>query len=137
MNWQLSLFKGPRQRGDALASPKEFDVHVALADFLRRWTLPGWHWTHIPLGEYRNPITASRLKRMGVQPGWPDFIFIGPGRAVFFLELKRRGHGQTPEQARIAAHLIDCGCTYLCTDDIEDALATLRELGIVRARVSA
>ena len=39
---QLSLFKGKRQRGVAAPPPKEFATHCALADLLRRWTMPGW-----------------------------------------------------------------------------------------------
>jgi hypothetical protein len=133
---QLGLFKGARQRGERPPPPKEFEVQCALADLVRRWIQPGWKFTAIPLGEYRAPATAARLKRMGVQPGWPDFIFVGPGR-VFFLELKRRGERKSDEQANIALHLIRCGCSYLCTDNLDDAIDTLRDLGAVRVRVSA
>ena len=38
---QLSLFEGKRQRGVAAPPPKEFATHCALADLLRRWTMPG------------------------------------------------------------------------------------------------
>jgi len=133
---QLNLFKGKRQRGEKLATPKEIAVHIALADLLRRWCMPEWRWTHIPLGEHRSKATANRLKRMGVQPGWPDFIFVGPG-VVFFLELKRRGAGRSNEQNDVASHLMRCGCAYLVTSDFIDAVGTLRDLGIVRASVSA
>ena len=51
---QLSLFKGKRQRGVAAPPPKEFATHCALADLLRRWTMPGWVWTHFPSGEERS-----------------------------------------------------------------------------------
>jgi hypothetical protein len=136
MQKQLGLFAGPRQRGRRLPPPKEFALHCAIADLVTRWIMPGWQFTHIPLGEHRNKATAARLKRMGVKPGWPDFIFVGPHR-VFFLELKRRGEDQSDEQANIALHLMRCGFTYLCTDNLDDAIATLRDLGIVRALVSA
>ena len=86
---QLSLFKGKTQRGVAPAPPKEFQLHCMLADTLKLCCSDRWRWTHLPMGEHRDIITASRLKRMGVQPGWPDFIFIGPGE-VIFLELKDR-----------------------------------------------
>jgi hypothetical protein len=134
---QLNLFRGRRQRGERLPSPKEFNVHVALAALLRRATMPQWIWTHLPMGEKRDPVTASRLKAMGVMPGWPDFLFVGPGR-VFFLELKRKGSGRPSEEQRdVAAHVIACGCGYLMTDDLDDAIGTLRDLGVVRASVSA
>jgi len=133
---QLHLFKGKRQRGERIPSPKEFDVHVALASLLRRTITPHWIFTHIPSGEKRDPVTASRLKAMGTMPGWPDFLFIGPGR-VFFLELKREGGRASREQKEIAAHLMACGCGYLLTSDLDDAIGTLRDLGVVRASVSA
>jgi len=130
---QLGLFAGVRARR---ASPKEFALHCALADLVTRWIMPGWMFTHLPMGEKRSAATAGRLKRMGVKPGWPDFIFVGPGQ-VFFLELKRRGCDQSDEQANVALHLIRCGQGYLCTDNLDDAIGTLRDLGIVRASVSA
>jgi hypothetical protein len=40
---QLSLFEGKRQRGVAAPPPKEFATHCALADLLRRWTMPDRH----------------------------------------------------------------------------------------------
>jgi hypothetical protein len=82
------------------------------------------------------PPKEFALHRMGVMPGWPDFLLIGPGR-VFFLELKRQGQKATGEQSEVAGHLMACGCGYLLTDNFEDALGTLRDLGIVRAAVSA
>ena len=134
---QLHLFKSKRQRGERLPAPKEFKLHVALAKSIRLSIMPQWIFTHLPMGEKRDPVTASRLKAMGTMPGWPDFIFIGPGR-VFFLELKRKGSGRPSEEQRdVAAHVMACGCGYLMTDDIEDAIDTLRDLGVVRATVSA
>lgn len=133
---QLHLFKGKRQRGERLPSPKEFALHVGLADLIRRTIAPGWMFTHLPFGEQRSAITGARLKRMGTQPGWPDFIFVGPHK-LFFLELKRRGSSASDEQANVALHIMRCGFGYLCTDDLEDAVGSLRDLGILRARVSA
>lgn len=133
---QLDIFKGKRQRGERVAPPRELRLHIALADLVRRWIAPQWRFTHIPLGEFRDIRTAVRLKRMGAMPGWPDFIFVGPGQ-VLFLELKRRGEQPTEEQRDLAAHLVACGCAYLCTDSFDDAVDTLRNLGVVRARVSA
>jgi len=134
---QLGLFKGPRQRGKRPPTPKEFAVQCALADLVSRWIMPGWIFTHLPMGEKRSKATAGRLKRMGVKPGWPDFIFVGPGK-VFFLELKRRSRGvASAEQNIVAWHLMRCGHGYLLTDNFEDAVGALRDLGIVRAVVSA
>lgn len=137
---QLGLFGSPRQRGSRLPPQKEFTLHCMMADVLRRWTLPGWTWTHLPFGEHRNAITGARLQRMGTQRGWPDFIIIGrhdtfvARPAVFFLELKREGYGLSPEQAVVSQQLIELGCRYLVTDDFDEAVAWLGEHGIVRVR---
>ena len=132
---QLNLFKGPRQRGVRVAPPKEFLLHVSLAKILKVSMMPGWRYTHLPFGEHRDAITAGRLKAMGVTPGWPDFMFTGPRASVFWLELKRKGLGLNENQKDVCKHLVGSGFGYLMTSDIEDAIATLKDMGIVRARV--
>jgi hypothetical protein len=144
---QLSLFKGRKQRGTAPPPAPEFSSHVIIADLLKRWGSPRWRWTHIPSGEHRehriNPktgkrysLTGQRLRRMGVMPGWPDFVFVGPNCSVFWLELKRFKTGRmSEEQSDIAAHLVACGFAYLCTTSVDDAVATLKQLGILRATI--
>lgn len=131
---QLNLFKGRRQRGVKAPAPKEFKLHVSLAKILDISLMPGWRYTHLPFGEKRDPITAGRLKAMGTKPGWPDFIFVGR-RGVFWLELKRQGGRLSDAQEDVRDHLTMSGYPYKCTSDIEDAIATLKEYGIVRAKV--
>lgn len=131
---QLSLFKGKRQRGERPPAPLEFQLHCAVADVIKRWMLPHWRCTHMPMGELRSKATAIRLKRMGVTPGWPDFLFVGPDCRMFWLELKRPGSGRmSEEQSAMAAHLIACGHAYLATTEVKDAVATMVDLGIVRS----
>jgi hypothetical protein len=120
--------------------PFERDVHIALVELLSQALAPGWMYTHIPNGELRDKKTAAILKTMGVRPGWPDFIFVGRfcGAAyVFFLELKRKGEVRSTAQCLVGEHLMRSGCGYHWTDDLRDAVGTLRDLGIVRATVSA
>lgn len=127
---QLGLFKTMRAR--KRPSPKEFALQCVLADILRRWISPSWKFTAIPLGEYRTPATAARLKRAGANPGWPDLLFTGPGRSVFWLELKRPGSGRlSDEQIAIRAHLMRCGFSYLVTSSIKDAVSELQDFGIL------
>jgi len=134
---QLNIFKGRRQKGERLPPPKEFNLHVALASLIKRTINSQWIFTHMPAGEKRDIVTASRLKAMGLMPGFPDFQFFGPQRSVFFLELKRVGSGMSEAQIAVHAHLMACGFGYLCTNSIDEAVATLKALGIVRATVSA
>lgn len=143
---QLSLFKGKRQRGEKRPRAKEFATHVMVADMLRRWQTPGWRWSHFPSGEYRHPATAMRLKRMGVQVGWPDFILLSPitsglgpgvwsGR-VHFLELKREGGTLSDWQQAFADFCLANGYPYAWTDNFKDALDILKDWGALRASVS-
>jgi hypothetical protein len=134
---QFNLFKGPRQHGDLPPSPKEFNIHVAIVKALKVSISKQWIYFHVPNGEKRDPVTAARLKAMGTMPGMPDLMFIGPGPAVFCLELKRDNNRMSEAQVAMHAHLMACGCEYLCTNSYDEALATLKSLGIVRATVSA
>jgi VRR-NUC domain. len=128
---QLHLFKGKRQRGVTLPPPLEFKMHVALVALLRHALLPNWWYTHIPAGEYRDKVTASRLKAMGLKPGCPDFMFIGPN-TLFFLELKRKGEKPSEAQREVAAMIKACGFLYHLSDTLDDAIFTLSQMSIIR-----
>lgn len=141
MTGQLNLFKGKRQRGIQPPPPKEFALHCAVADTIRRWILPGWIWTHHAAGEARPAewiggkrvsLTGARLKRMGLNPGFPDFQFFHVDGACCFLELKRKGAHLDEDQADIAMHLIRAGHGYLKADSFDDAIAILVDWKILR-----
>jgi hypothetical protein len=131
---QLHLLKSKKYRGKA-PPPLEFASHVLLADMLRRSCNPQWEWTHLPLGEKRHIGTAVRLKRMGARPGWPDFLFAGPNAKLVWLELKRKGNKLNEAQQEIEQHLRECGFEYLVTDNVNEAIAWLKRLGILRATI--
>jgi hypothetical protein len=134
---QLNLFKGKRQRGIAPPPPLEFHLHCLVADTLRRWCLPNWQWTHIGHGELRSPTTAGRLKRMGVRPGWADFILLAPNKGgAHFLELKREGAKPSEQQAAFALY---CGCEgypHAFAHTYPEALAVLQSWGCVRTGIT-
>jgi hypothetical protein len=88
---QLHLLKSRQQRGTAPPGPSEYQLHVAVANVVRRWIMPIWIFTHIANGEKRDAVTAARLKRMGVTAGFPDLVFFGPAGQVCFVELKAKG----------------------------------------------
>ena len=130
---QLHLFRSRRERGVAPPAPLEFAVHCAVADTLRRWATPGWIWTHIPLGERRETVTGARLKRMGTNSGWPDFILIAPrdhhAPRPHFLELKRRGGHLTELQASFALWCRLNDCPYAIAHSYEEAVTALKGWG--------
>ena len=134
---QLNLLKGPRQKGERLPSPKETNVHVALVAFVKQWILPGWTFSHFANGGWRDKRTAALMKAFGTKAGMPDLVFFGPGERVFFLELKRKGEHLSDAQKQVHFDLMRAGFRVHITDDLEDAVAQLNDLGIVRARVSA
>jgi hypothetical protein len=133
MAGQLNLFKGKKQRGTAAPAPSEFALHCAVADTIRRFIMPGWRWTHIASGEKRDVVTASRLKRMGVNKGWPDLVFLHREGQACFLELKRKGNGLTDEQAELRDFLIAAGHGYVVTNNYKIAIDTLMIWGVVRS----
>jgi hypothetical protein len=134
---QLNIFKGRRQKGELPPGPSEFALGCALADTCRQWLHKDWKFFHVPNGERRDPVAAMRCKRQGVSPGVPDYIFVGPGGRIFFLELKRVGGRLSEAQLDWQQHLMRCGFPYLVTNNLADALGELYEQGIVRARVGA
>jgi len=140
---QLSLFKSSRQRGVKTPAAKEFATHCMVADVLRRWQTPGWRWSHFPAGEFRHPAVAMRLKRMGVQVGWPDFILLSPALlpdpsgTAHFLELKRQGRKLTEFQQSFADFCVANGFPHYWCDNFKDAVIMLKAWGAVRASVTA
>jgi len=132
---QLHLFKSCRQRGQVMPAPSEFQLHCAVVDTVKRWIMPRWIFTHIASGERRDQVTAARLKRMGVTPGFPDLMFLGPHGEVCFVELKARSGRLSEAQSEIASHLCAAGHGYLCSNDYRDVVETLKGWGVLRVGI--
>ena len=114
----------------------EFHLQCMIADILNRWITPGWRFSHFPAGELRNKVTAARLKRAGLQPGWPDLILLSPFTVVHFLELKRRGERLRDNQDEFAEYAHAHGYPHEWTDSFDEALAILRRWGAIRVGIS-
>ena len=113
----------------------EFSLHCMIADTLDRWLSPGWKFNHIAAGELRSKITAARLKRMGVKPGWSDFICLSPSGKAHFLELKRRGERLSDAQSEFGNWCLDHGYPFECCDNFDAALAVLKRWGAVKTTI--
>ena len=73
----------------ALVIPEQ-NIHEATATLLYRVVLPPAEWTFFPAGAVPlSPRLAAKLYRMGLRPGWPDFII--QHERTYGLELKREG----------------------------------------------
>ena len=72
---------------------------------------------------------AARRKRMGYMRGMPDLMC--RGRDLLWLECKV-AQSATPEQQEFAKWAIESGDGYAIVRSVDDALAALREWGLVR-----
>jgi hypothetical protein len=68
----------------------EQDLHEAAVDLFHRLVAPPAMWACYPAGATElGPAQMAKLSRMGLQRGWPDFLFLH--RHLYGLELKRLG----------------------------------------------
>ena len=114
---------------------KEFASHVMVADTLKRWCRPTFRYTHIPNGELREDATAAKLKRMGVQPGWPDFAIIGPPLGFYALEMKRRGEKLTDDQDAFRIYCESAGFPFKIAYSFGDACLILASWGVLKVEL--
>lgn len=103
----------------------ERDFQIAVEAFLRLAWPADLPYTHIPNGELRHPAVAALLKRMGVKPGWSDFIFVMPDATLAALELKRSASLSTPQKSfRDAIKALGARYAVVRTlDEVETTLA--------------
>lgn len=112
----------------------EFRFACQVALLLERFCRPGWRYTHLPFGELRAKATAAKLQKMGVTPGWPDYMFVGPGR-VCFLELKRFRGKRSNAQDEKVGYLLAAGCGYGMTSSFDDVVSMLQAWGVIPAGI--
>jgi hypothetical protein len=107
-----------------------------VADLLRGFADPNWRWTHLPMGEYRAPATAARLKRMGARAGFADFLLVSPSGHAFFLELKRARRGRLNEaQEEFASWCALHQIPFAIARNFDEALGRLKAWGAVPSKV--
>jgi hypothetical protein len=125
----------PRPRKAPVARPKECALQCAVADLLRRHALPEWQWTHFPAGEWRGVVTGARLKRFGLQRGWPDLQLLSPLGKFHGLELKRLGETLTEDQEAFQVWSVANGVPYSVCRTIDEALAVLDFWSCLRIKI--
>jgi hypothetical protein len=102
--------------------PRELWLQTDVADVLSRHAHPEWRWTHFPAGERRDVRTGARLKRMGLQKGWPDFQLVSPLGQLHCLELKRIGEKLSTEQDEFRLWCIKHGVPHVVADRLDEVL---------------
>jgi hypothetical protein len=132
---QLSLLKGPRQRGIVpRAQASEFELQCAIVDTFRVSKSKGWRLVHIPNGGLRDKVTAAKLTRAGVHAGVPDLLLIGPGKYCW-LELKTKYGRLTDAEDEFLNYLASVGADHAVAWGYDEAIAALKRWGAVRVTV--
>jgi hypothetical protein len=107
----------------------EYKLQCQVAKALKKFCDKRWRYTHLPFGEKRDRWTSVKLHLMGVTPGWPDLLLIGPGK-ICFMELKRpKGGRMSAEQKDICMHIMVAGGGYALVDNYDDAIDALKDWG--------
>ena len=114
-------------------APKEIVLQMAVAHLLRRLCRPDWKWGHYPAGELRTPATAAKLRAMGTQKGWPDFLLINPAGLMHALELKRQGETLSEAQEAFRTWCLEHGVPHAVADDFATATEILTAWGALRS----
>jgi len=125
----------PRLRKAPQTAPKESKLQCDVAALLHDHCLPELRWSHFPAGERRDVITGARLKRFGLQRGWPDVQLISPAGRFHGLELKRSGETLTEDQEQFQLWAIRHGIPHSVADSFDQALAFLDAIGCLRIRI--
>jgi hypothetical protein len=122
----------PRKPRAVRLEATEATIHEAVVGHLRIRGQRGVPWFHVPNGEMRDPVTAAKLKRMGVRPGVPDLLLLIGGR-LHGLELKReRGGAVSPEQVAMHDELTAAGAIVATARGIDEALGLLEQWGALQ-----
>ncbi len=111
-------------------------LSIVVADFLREAAPKGLIWSHFPSGEHRTEKTGGLLKRMGLRRGVPDFLFVLPGGAAAFIELKIAAGRLSPFQVEFRESCELAGAKWALCRSLDEVIATLGGWGVrLRARV--
>ena len=109
--------------------------HRQVALYLRVAVREPWFWTTFPAGG-GGKTRGAQLKRMGLMPGMPDILIVGPSRLVG-LELKTAAGRQSVEQKAVAQRFERCGFPYLLARNLDEVEVLLMAAGVplaVKAR---
>ena len=125
----------PRPRKAPTFRPKESKLQCDVAEVLRCHALSTWRWSHFPAGEKRDVITGARLKRYGLQSGWPDLILASPTGLLHCLELKRQGETLSEAQEDFRMWCVRHGIQHCVAYALDQALVALDHWGCLRIKI--
>ena len=108
----------------------EFKLACTVAGYLAA-AAPDLMVTHFPAGEARTAITGARLQRMGLKPGWPDYIAVLPGGRMLGLELKADKGRLSKAQEGVQEAFATLGAAYHVIRSLDDLRAVLALHGVL------
>lgn len=123
-----------RARKAPTLRPRESKLHVAVAKLLTDHHRDGWEWTHINR-KAKDAREGAILKKMGVNPDWPDFILVSPYGSIRYLETKRIGEWLTEGQEKFRMRAIARGIPYVVAWTIDQVLEPFENWGCLRIRI--
>ncbi len=103
-------------------------LQIAVIDYLKL-VRPRAFYFHVPNGGRRGKREAAEFKRMGVQPGVADLLFLIPGGRVGAIEMKLPKGRQSADQKAFAETCDELDVKYVVAHSIEEVAQTLRDWG--------
>jgi hypothetical protein len=115
----------------AAVVPTERQVQRAVLQLLALQAPAGTFTFHVGNGGYRKPVEAAILKADGVVSGVPDLCIITGGGRAHFLEIKRPGGRLSENQKSCHEKLRAAGAVVMTAAGVDEAVAALRNMGIL------
>ena len=129
----------PTSRKKVSGGQSESEIQIQIVELLKRVLKGDVLWTFFPAGEAGGgrggKVRGARLKRMGLQPGWPDLQFLHKGR-YFGMEVKTKTGRLSTAQRRMHSLMEDQGISVAVVRSINDVLERCNEWKLL-ARTAA
>ncbi len=109
---------------------REDDLQISVIEYLGI-VKPKAFYFHVPNGGVMHVSHKIKLKRMGIQPGVADLLFILPGGQLGAIELKLPKGRQSPGQKTFEGVCGDYDVPYVIAHSIEEVAQTLRDWGCI------
>lgn len=134
IRYDKKIFAPPIKEKSHFRCNEEYDLHIAVVNYLEVMALPEIIWYHPPNGERRDVKIGAKLKRMGAKAGVPDLKFtLHDGRDAY-IELKSLSGRLNDSQKRFKAKCLsyDPPVPYVECRTLDETIKALEAWGIVR-----
>ena len=118
----------PRKR--TVKREPEHTLQVEIVEMLRKKLKKKVLFTAFPAGG-GGRVRGAKLKKAGLQAGWPDIQLIHRG-LYFGLEVKTQTGRLSPAQTELHKRLIASGCSVAVVRSVSDALEKIIDWGLSR-----